>query len=124
MDLARTTRRDGADTVVSVTGDVDNATAGTLRDTLIAELDDGAQRVVVDLSDTDFLDSSGLGALVAVNKHVQRLDRALAIVCPRPQLRRLFAISRLDTVLPIFDDLAATDGTGASPGPTPPHPAS
>ena len=107
MDLQLATRneRDGA-TVVSIRGDVDNDTAPQLRDALSAAFGNGATRVVVDLSETDFLDSSGLGALVGVSK--QNADRGpLVVVCPKPHLRKLFEISRLDEVLPVHDNLAA-----------------
>jgi anti-sigma B factor antagonist len=107
MDLQLATRieRDGA-AVVSVRGEVDNDTAPQLRDALSAAFGGGASRVVVDLTETDFLDSSGLGALVGVSK--QNADRGpLVLVCPKPNLRKLFEISRLDEVLPVHDTLAA-----------------
>ena len=107
MDLQLATRdeRDGA-VVVSVGGDVDNDTAQELRDALSAAFEHGATRVIVDLSDTDFLDSSGLGALVGASK--QNADRGpLVLVCPKPHLRKLFEISRLDEVLTVHDNLSA-----------------
>jgi anti-sigma B factor antagonist len=107
MDLQLATRieRDRA-AVVSVRGEVDNDTAPQLRDALSAAFGSGASRVVVDLTETDFLDSSGLGALVGVSK--QNADRGpLVLVCPKPNLRKLFEISRLDEVLPVHDTLAA-----------------
>ena len=105
MDLQLSTQdeRDGA-VVVSVRGDIDNDTAPQLRDALSAAFGNGASCVVVDLSETDFLDSSGLGALVGASK--QNADRGpLLVVCPKPHLRKLFAISRLDEVLPVHDSL-------------------
>ena len=105
MDLQLTTRREGADSaVVAVSGDIDNDTAPQLREALVNAFSGGAKRVVVDLSTTDFLDSSGLGALVGVSKEYAR-DGELVLVCPRPQLRKLFHISRLDEVLAVHDDL-------------------
>jgi anti-sigma B factor antagonist len=90
--------------VVSVAGDVDNDSAPELRRALSAAFSDGASRVVVDLGKTDFLDSSGLGALVGVNK-AHASDGELIVVCPKAQLRKLFQISRLDEVLPVHGDL-------------------
>lgn len=106
MHLQLTRRDEGAGTtVVEVGGEIDNDTAPQLRMALSGAFHDGATRVVVDLSATNFLDSSGLGALVGVNKEYG--DRAsLVLVCPKPQLRKLFEISRLDEVLTVHGDLA------------------
>jgi len=104
MDLQLATRREGDAAVVSVGGDVDNDTAPQLRQAIGTAFNDGADRVVVDLTETDFLDSSGLGALVGASKeHVGEL----VLVCPRPQLRTLFEISRLTEVFEIYDDVAS-----------------
>lgn len=106
MDLQLATRREGDAAVVSVGGDVDNDTAPQLRQAIGMAFNGGTNRVVVDLSATDFLDSSGLGALVGASK--EQLGRGeLVLVCPRPQLRKLFEISRLNEVLRIYDDVAA-----------------
>jgi anti-sigma B factor antagonist len=102
LDLA--SRREGDTAVVSVGGEVDNDTAPELREALSAAFADGARRVVVDLSGTDFLDSSGLGALVGVSK-ANAAQGTLVLVCPKPQLRKIFQISRLDEVLAVHPDL-------------------
>ncbi len=106
MDLQLATRREGDAAVISVGGDVDNDTAPQLRDAITAAFGDGVQRVVVDLTDTEFLDSSGLGALVGASKEHSDAS-ALTLVCPRPQLRKLFEISRLNEIFEIHDNLAS-----------------
>jgi anti-sigma B factor antagonist len=106
MDLQLATRREGDAAVLSVGGDVDNDTAPQLREAIAAAFGEGVQRVVVDLSETDFLDSSGLGALVGASKEHSD-ESALRLVCPRPQLRKLFEISRLNEIFEIFDDVAS-----------------
>jgi anti-sigma B factor antagonist len=105
MDLQLATRHEGDHAVVvSVRGEVDNDTAPQLREALSAARGDGARRVVVDLSETDFLDSSGLGALVGASKE-QAERTPLVLVCPKENLRKLFEISRLDEVLQIYPNL-------------------
>jgi anti-sigma B factor antagonist len=107
MDLRLNTRVDGASAVVSVGGEIDNFTAPQLWDALVAVFDAGAQLGVVDLSETDFLDSSALGVLVGVSKRLIGTSSSLLIVCPKPHLRRLFEISHLDEVIGVFDSLDA-----------------
>jgi anti-sigma B factor antagonist len=110
MELQVKARRERPDViVVGVSGDIDNDTAPALRGALVEAFSDGATRVVVDLTATDFLDSSGLGALVGVSKEYAR-DGELVLVCPRPQLRKLFKISRLDEVLAVHPDLQSALG--------------
>ena len=103
MDLHLVTRRVGDSVGVAVTGDVDNFTAPQLRAELEAAFDGGSRGVVVDLTATEVMDSSGLGALVGVSKQHPEAGHTLTLVCPRPQLRKLFRISRLDEVLHVFD---------------------
>jgi anti-sigma B factor antagonist len=95
---------DGA-TVVEVTGDIDNFTAPQLRDELISAHEAGARVIVVDLTPTDFLDSSALGALVGVQKTLQADDAVLRVVCTKPHLRRVFEITRMTEVVPVFDSV-------------------
>ncbi len=106
MDLQLATRREGDAAVVSVGGEVDNDTAPQMRQAIATAFTDGASRVVVDLTATDFLDSSGLGALVGASKE-HSAQGALVLVCPRPQLRKLFEISRLNEVFEIYDDVVS-----------------
>jgi anti-sigma B factor antagonist len=89
--------------VVEISGDLDLATAPALRQELLAQLSAGSRKIVIDLTDTEFIDSVGLGLLVAVLKRVRVLDGELAVVCPEPRLRRLFTITDLDRVFVLYD---------------------
>lgn len=104
MELELATRREGETSVViSVGGEVDHDTAAQLDQAVRSALSDGARHVVVDLSTTGFMDSSGLGALVGLSKAAD--GATLVVVCPQPSLRKLFAISRLDEVLAVYPDV-------------------
>ena len=92
--------RDGC-TVVSVRGEVDLATAPSLKNRLLELVADGATNIVVDLSNTDFLDSTGLGAVVAAYKRVRAHDGHLKLVATSARVRRVFEITNLDRVVPI-----------------------
>ncbi len=107
VELELATRLEGeASAVISVGGEVDHDTAPQLDRAVRAALSDGVRRVVVDLSTTGFMDSSGLGALVGLSKAADGAT-ALVVVCPQPSLRKLFAISRLDEVLTVYPDLGS-----------------
>ena len=99
-------REDDGVHVVAVSGQADLHTAPELRGALATAIDDGARRVVVDLSDATFIDSMTLGVLLGALKRLGPLSGQLAIACPDPHLRRVFEITSLDRVLSLGDSRA------------------
>jgi len=95
-----TSTLDGHLLVAPTSDRLDTANAATfLRDTL-ARLD-GNHRVVIDLVGVDFIDSTGLGALVAVRRALGE-EGQLRLVSANPRLRLLLDMTRLAGVLPMF----------------------
>jgi anti-sigma B factor antagonist len=84
--------------VLEVTGDLDLATAPSLRQQVVGLLSDGRRRFVIDLTSAGYLDSIGLGMVVAIRKRVRVHDGEVEVVCPEPRLQRVFAIADLDRV--------------------------
>ena len=81
---------DGAS--VTVRGEVDMATAPQLRDTLMALVDAGATRVALDCRGLDFLDSSGIGVLIAVRKRLGD-DGSLTLEAPPAHVRKVLELT-------------------------------
>ena len=72
---------------------------------------DGANRVVIDLSDVTFMDSSGLGALIAGLKTTRQAGGDLRIAAPAEQVAAVLKLTNLDRVLrPYGTPEAAADG--------------
>ena len=97
LDVQRSEER----TLVTVSGELDAATASCLYDRL-AELEVGSvTNVVIDLARLNFMDS-GLGVIVTEHKRVQRVGGTLTIFSPSSPVRRIFEITgladRLDIV--------------------------
>ncbi len=92
-----------ADYVVAVGGEVDLYTAPELKRELHRVLGKGARRIVVDMSDTTFIDSTALGVLLSVVKRVHPDDGSVVLVCPDPNVRRIFEITLLDRVFAIVE---------------------
>lgn len=63
-------------------------------------------RIVLDLGAVTFLDSSGLGALVAIMKSLLP-DVQLDLAAPQPNVAKVLALTRMDTVFAIYADLSA-----------------
>jgi anti-sigma B factor antagonist len=102
VELAIDAAKRGGCTVVTLAGDIDIQTAPELRERL-AELADGDLTLVLDLSAVDFLDSSGLGALVGAANALQQAGGSLRLACPRPHVQKVFRISRVAEIIPIHD---------------------
>ena len=92
-------------TVVAVKGEVDLATAPTLKNRLLDLVADGVTEIVVDLSNTEFLDSTGLGAVVAAYKRVRAHEGHLRLVATSARVKRVFEITNLDRVVPIYGSI-------------------
>jgi len=95
--------------LVEVSGEVDLHTAPQLRAALSLAIDqaDASSAVLVDLSRVSFIDSTGLGELVAAHKALQAHDASLHLVAGHDRVRRLLALTGLDEVLSVHPDRAA-----------------
>ena len=91
--------------VLSVSGEVDLATAPRLREALATVVAEGHLKVVVDLSDTEFLDSTGLGALVTGLKRIRARGGDMRVVCTSPRVCKVFEITSIDKVVPVYTSL-------------------
>jgi anti-sigma B factor antagonist len=88
--------------VLDVTGEVDAASVEILRQELNDLADAGHADIVLDLTMVTFLDSAGLGALVAIRRRLQSMDGALVLVCGNDIVLRVFKLTGLDRVMPIY----------------------
>lgn len=99
--------------VIAVAGEIDLYTAPDLKQTLTQVIEDGASGVVMDLSETTFLDSTGLGVLIGGLKRLRSRDGALAIVNVDDNIARTLEITGLDQIFTIrssrAEALAALD---------------
>ena len=85
---------------------VDAAGAPALRDELLRQIDAGHSQIVLDLSATDFMDSSGLGALVSAMKRLGSRG-TLAIAGASGAVARLFTLTRMDRVFALHPSVDA-----------------
>jgi anti-sigma B factor antagonist len=93
--------------VLAVDGEVDIASVSVLADAVDSALEGGAAELWIDLTDTLFMDSSGLHALLDTRRRSAELNRRLAIVCPDGPVRHLFELAGVLDQLPVYDDRAA-----------------
>jgi anti-sigma B factor antagonist len=86
------------ETVIFVTGDLDFHSAPELRKQILAALNDGASRLVLDLGDMEFVDSSGLSVMIAGFKRCKERGGELTLRSPTERTIRLLEVSGLNRV--------------------------
>ncbi|WP_299608919.1 STAS domain-containing protein [uncultured Tateyamaria sp.] len=83
---------------------IDAAVAIEFKEAMRSATDGGNDTVVLDLSQVQFIDSSGLGAIVAAMKQMGQ-SRKLALAGLTPTVEKVFRLTRMDSVFPVFPTL-------------------
>jgi anti-sigma B factor antagonist len=93
--------------VVHVKGKkIDAASAVEFKNSVAGIVDKGSRNIVLDLSEVDFIDSSGLGALVGVLKHIGH-QGSLLISGATPGVERVFKLTRMDKIFRLYPNVDA-----------------
>jgi len=101
IDLTVRSRVADGWTVLSGEGEVDLYSAPALRDAALAATESGVDHVVLDLTAVPFMDSSGLGVIVACLKRLREIGGELALVSPPSSPpTKLLSLTGLDHAIP------------------------
>jgi anti-sigma B factor antagonist len=104
--------------VISLAGEVDLYTAPEFKQQLLEVIGQGGKNVVVDFSNTTFIDSTTLGVLVGGVKRLRTNDGQLSLVCSDRNITKIFEITGLDRVFAIYgtrDEAVSKLNGGANP---------
>jgi len=100
--------------VVAVAGEIDLFTAPELKSAVVSAIEAGRTRIVVDLSETTFLDSTALGVLIGALKRLRSRDGVMTLVNRDANIAKTFEITGLDQIFTIAETreaaVAALDG--------------
>src|SRR5882757_6576303 len=102
MDLTVTVDTHGASTVAHLCGDIDAYTAPLLRAALLDLVQQNVIDLVVDMGDVTFLDSTGLGVLVATLHRQGKAGGSLRLAAVGDRVLKILQITALDTVFEIL----------------------
>ncbi len=91
--------------MLSVSGELDLATISLLKDAVGGHLHSG-QRVVLDLSELTFCDSTGLGAFVGLHRLAMTNGATFSLAAPRRRIDDLLQLSGINQVITIYPTLA------------------
>jgi anti-sigma B factor antagonist len=112
----KTDKIDDSTYVISLSGEVDLYTAPEFKAQLLDVIGEGGKEVVVDFSNTTFIDSTTLGVLVGGVKRLRAQDGRLSLVCSDRNITKIFEITGLDrvfTIYPTRDEALAKTGASA-----------
>jgi anti-sigma B factor antagonist len=93
--------------VVEAAGEVDMYSAPALRDDLLKGINEGHRRVVLDLTDVTFIDSSGFAVLVTALKRLQQSEGTMRLAGAGEAVRSSMRISGIDRILTLYPDVEA-----------------
>jgi anti-sigma B factor antagonist len=116
----KTEQLEGEGYVISLAGEVDLYTAPEFKAQLLDVIGKGAKQVIVDFTDTTFIDSTTLGVLVGGVKRLRTNEGELSLVCSDRNIIKIFEITGLDRVFAIYPTRAdalqqiAAAGSGTS----------
>jgi len=88
--------------VIALSGEVDLYTAPEFKQQLLDVIGNGAKNVIVDFTDTSFIDSTTLGVLVGGVKRLRPNEGQLSLVCSDRNITKIFEITGLDRVFTIY----------------------
>ncbi|MGQ0701963.1 MAG: STAS domain-containing protein [Gemmatimonadales bacterium] len=105
MPFEKTVNEAGV-TIIRIIGQLIVGNRQELKSLVQEGLDHGERKLLIDCSETAYIDSSGLGALVSLAKKVREQDGELRIAGLNEDLRSLFELTKLDTLFPISQTAA------------------
>lgn len=110
--------KQGDTVVVGIEGHLVVGNRNELKQLVLDQLDRGERHFRIDLGRTRYVDSSGLGVLVALSKKVSHEHGTFSLARLDPDMRTLFDLTKLDTLF-TFDEPDANESPerGAPPGP-------
>lgn len=100
-------RRQDATVVVTPAGELDHHTADLLREPLETCVAEGVTKIVVDCSELDFCDSTGLNVLLGIRLEAEEAGGGVHLAGMRPVVARVFEITGADMVFSVHETLEA-----------------
>jgi len=91
--------------VIRLTGEVDVYTSPRVRSAMLEQLDGGCKYLVIDLASVDYLDSSGLGILVAGLKRARENGGEVYLVSPKPRIQHVLEVTGLHKVFTVKESV-------------------
>ncbi|MFQ5805979.1 MAG: STAS domain-containing protein [Phycisphaerae bacterium] len=93
-------------TIVHLKGEIDLRTSPQLRGMFLKLLDERPPRIILELSEVGYVDSSGVGTVVELKRRAMHHESKVVLVGLQPRVRSLFEITRLDKFFTVADSIS------------------
>lgn len=104
MDL-KFSKRNGT-LIVRIVGEIDHHTCEYLRVAVERNFEKiRGKNMIFEMSGVDFMDSSGIGAVIGRYKLAKCMGGGVAVACPNERVKQIFHLSAMDKIIPCFPDL-------------------
>ncbi len=92
---------DGTTLHLVLAGEIDAYTAPKLKEQLLPLTKENGVKIIVDLEQVNYMDSTGLGVFISALKSTKEYNSELELVQLQDRVRRLFEITSLDSIITI-----------------------
>jgi len=113
MDIQTSTASNSV--IVKLDGRFDASVANDFKKTIGDLIDGGQVNFVIDLADVGYMDSTGLGSLVACLRRVGKEEGEIKLSSPTPKVRKVFELTRTHRIFDIYDDSSVAAQSFANP---------
>ena len=100
MDISEDRKADAV--ILALSGKLDATTAKTFEDRILGVINGGTQRLVVDLSQLDYVSSSGLRVFILAAKRLQTVDGKIVLCSMKDHVRQVFDLAGFSSMLSIY----------------------
>ncbi len=100
IDISEDRRTDAV--VLALSGKLDATTAKTFEDKILAEIDSGDRRFVIDLSQLEYVSSSGLRVLLLAAKRLHSTDGKIVLCSLKEHVRQVFDLAGFSSILSLY----------------------
>lgn len=88
--------------VIKLFGDIDIYTSSDLKDAMISQVDFGAKRIIIDMEDVHYIDSSGIGVFISVLGTFKKVNGKIGLVKITEPVKKVLELTKLTSFLPIY----------------------
>jgi len=104
-------RQEGGITVLSLEGRLDAQSAGGVEETFKKKMEEGASKLLVDLSGVEYVSSAGLRVLLATSKKLNAQGGKLVLCGLKPYVQEVFEVAGFTSIFEILPDVDAALGS-------------
>ncbi|MEI0566760.1 STAS domain-containing protein [Brachyspira pulli] len=88
--------------VIKLDGDIDVYTSSDLKDAIFSQIDLGAKKMVIDMEDVYYIDSSGIGVFISALGAFKKVNGKICFVKVTGPVKKVFELTKITSFFPIF----------------------